>query len=810
MKTTLKLFLTLFAFVPLLSMAQGASFTSFYADSSQYQVCDTTYYFNISSQTMDWNSYAYGNLVFNGSNYINASLTATVDWGDNTTSTHTGTVVSNGTAIAWSNTWTSNNSISHGYNPGGTYVVTVTLSDPVSGNSISTVQTIIVGACNQSVIAFGNLDCDNDGIYEGSVNSIPYTLQGNGTVYTAISSPNGFNLGNVNPGYYQVVIDQSWLTANGYILQNVSPDSILFDATTWTSTISFDLSCDSTLFIAQCLDGTVFCDSDNDGILDSLETILANAPVNLYLPNGNVLTDSSDANGNYSFSYTGMTGVSFVQVDPQWITSNGYYFASNVWDTLSNLDCTNGVIENIPVICDSTALAASCIDGYLFCDANNNGVLDSTEMILSGAPIIINGVNTTVSLTTDSTGYFTYSGWQLSTGGGAVTISVDQAWLTANGYTSNMLTTIASLNCLQTNTVYVGVDCTNNSGCADLWTSVTPWIGYYQNTINSIRLNWGNNGQLASGNYTLTLDYPSGVTPVTSSINNSNYTISGNTITWTINSSSTWFSSTDVIYFDTPAGIADSTFHVFGSTITSTTNDCDSTNNYGVLGMYVGVSYDPNDKSVNQPFYVDPGVQDEYTYVVRFQNTGTAPAQDVYILDTLSTKLDWSTLQVVETTHQMQMIDYGNGVIKFDFPQIWLPDSTTNEPASHGHVVYKIKEISNINIGDVIENTAYIYFDQNAPIVTNTTVNVNMILGLDDRLPISIALYPNPSNDILNIRTESQIQQIRIVDLSGRIVLQSNPLSMQEVFDVSGLSNGLYAVQITTANGQANKTFVKF
>ena len=52
-----------------------------------------------------------------------------------------------------------------------------------------------------------------------------------------------------------------------------------------------------------------------------------------------------------------------------------------------------------------------------------------------------------------------------------------------------------------------------------------------------------------------------------------------------------------------------------------------------------------------------------------------------------------------------------------------LPDSNVNEPASHGFIKYSIKKYNTVGIGSVIKNTAYIYFDFNAPVVTNTVVN---------------------------------------------------------------------------------------
>jgi len=63
-------------------------------------------------------------------------------------------------------------------------------------------------------------------------------------------------------------------------------------------------------------------------------------------------------------------------------------------------------------------------------------------------------------------------------------------------------------------------------------------------------------------------------------------------------------------------------------------------------------------------------------------------------------------------------------LVEFSFKNILLPDSTTNEPLSHGFVSYKINPKIGLTENTTIENTASIYFDFNPPIVTNTIQNV--------------------------------------------------------------------------------------
>jgi PKD repeat protein len=64
-----------------------------------------------------------------------------------------------------------------------------------------------------------------------------------------------------------------------------------------------------------------------------------------------------------------------------------------------------------------------------------------------------------------------------------------------------------------------------------------------------------------------------------------------------------------------------------------------------------------------------------------------------------------------------------NGELRFNFFNIMLPDSGADEPGSHGWVLYRISPNTGLADPTEITNTSYIVFDQNYPIITNTTLN---------------------------------------------------------------------------------------
>lgn len=135
-------------------------------------------------------------------------------------------------------------------------------------------------------------------------------------------------------------------------------------------------------------------------------------------------------------------------------------------------------------------------------------------------------------------------------------------------------------------------------------------------------------------------------------------------------------------------------------------------------------SRDPNDKTV-APIGITSNhniVGDEaLEYLIRFQNIGTAPAINVFVEDELDESLDLSTLEIGLSSHPVSFAfgqDTGSK-LTWTFNNIMLPDSTSDEPNSHGFVKYKIKPKQGLAKGTVIRNKASIIFDFNSPVITN-------------------------------------------------------------------------------------------
>ncbi len=241
-------------------------------------------------------------------------------------------------------------------------------------------------------------------------------------------------------------------------------------------------------------------------------------------------------------------------------------------------------------------------------------------------------------------------------------------------------------------------------------------------------------------------------------------------------------------------------------------NDTFLGNNYCLQALDVTGPFDPNEKNVWPPGNVDTGQL--LTYTITFQNTGNAPARNVFISDTLSSNLDLTTLKVIGASHNYTYT-LNHSVITFKFININLPDSNINEKRSHGFIQYTIKPLMP-DYGDSIKNTAYIYFDYNLPVRTNTalTVLTSPLLSIE---PISYntletQVFPNPTSGHLSVRTlnYSGSYNFKLADLSGREVVNWRGGNGINNFDCTILAAGTYVYEITTETSLKSRGRIVF
>lgn len=232
------------------------------------------------------------------------------------------------------------------------------------------------------------------------------------------------------------------------------------------------------------------------------------------------------------------------------------------------------------------------------------------------------------------------------------------------------------------------------------------------------------------------------------------------------------------------------------------------TDNSSILNQTIVNSFDPNDKTCLEGATIGPSEIGEYVhYIIRFENTGSANAENVVVKDVIdASKFDLSSLIPIGGSHSfVTRMDSNN--VEFIFENINLPFA---DETNDGYVAFKIRTKSNLVVGNSFSNSASIYFDYNAPIVTNTTVTTIQALNQNDfEFDTNFELAPNPVSSVLGIKTKNEVSitSISIYNTLGQLVLAiTNP---KETIDVSNLKQGTYFIKISSNKGITTRKFIK-
>ena len=380
------------------------------------------------------------------------------------------------------------------------------------------------------------------------------------------------------------------------------------------------------------------------------------------------------------------------------------------------------------------------------------------------------------------------------------TVSVSDAWLQNNGYIQTSSDFV--INSFDATGHALGVpmnmtlECGGNGLVPNLEVTSAAAFQFIapieQGNVNVQVCN------ISCGNYansTIKIAVPAGITPNISSLPNATFANDTVTITEAYLSGCISYGFPCTFAGNTPAG----TLFDFSVEV-SAQGEQDFLFNQSSFVATVLNSYDPNDKQCHLPTFIQPDVQEKLQYTVRFQNDGNYPALNVVIRDTISTNLDLSTFRFIGSKHPVSYsIDPVSREVVFRFSGIQLLPSADSLEGSQGYFTYEIKELANLTLNSEITNTAYIYFDFNPAIITNTTLNINGYVGLSSPTQGLVDLYPNPSNGKLTIEGLEE-GEVVIYSITGQKMLQHHYTRGQEL-DLTILDAGMYVVYGNTVNG---------
>lgn len=518
-------------------------------------------------------------------------------------------------------------------------------------------------------------------------------------------------------------------------------------------------------------------DIDNDGDID---VVFDDSP-------GLVWAENIDGIGTFS--------------SPQPIASYTFPYNDKIKIVDVNNDGNNDIISsNFSLLkwCENLGVLGNSLQGKLTLDADSNGCGGADAGISSIMITTDNGVDSFATFTDPSGNY-------------SMQVNEGDFITTSNGL-PNYYNTIPDSQ----TTTFVGTGNTEtidfcagfNTSVNDLNISIVPITQARPGFEVRYRIIYQNIGTtLLNGEVMLEFD-DSKINFLSASENVDSQT--NNSLTFNYSNLDLFETRIIDLIFNVPTStnVGDELF--FTTTVNPISGDISPEDNVFYFKQKVVGSYDPNDITVLEGSEIYFDDIDKYLhYVIRFKNIGTAEAINIKVKNILDANLDWSTLQIENVSHANRIEITNQNKIDFIFDNIYLPSSSIDEPNSHGFIAYKIKPKSTLEVGNIVFNSASIFFDFNAPIITNTvSTTVVENLGVEEfSLDGMVHLYPNPVSSTLQIKISKTISFDKAIIYStlGKQILETS----EKQINLEALSAGIYFVEVFTDIGSITKKIVK-
>lgn len=433
------------------------------------------------------------------------------------------------------------------------------------------------------------------------------------------------------------------------------------------------------------------------------------------------------------------------------------------------------------------------ITGNLFLDLNSNSIQDTLE------PSVTNRMvqESTSGRITFSQQNGSYHLGVLDTGVFAVTPAVLNYFSAVPVSQSATFTSLHQKDSLN-NFAYQPVGVAN-----DLCITLNGFSTLRPGFNSSFIIAYQNNGNTVL-NATVFLNLDSNTTLLTSSV--APDTIIGNSVIWYVGNLNPFqngtISGTVNVSSTAPIG----TVIIPTVRIEPIIGDVFTPCNYDSWTVAVSGSFDPNEILVDEDtlFTTQLSNAPYLEYVINFQNTGNDTAFTVKVLNPIDTNLlDLSSWEFINSSHPVSITwKSWEKNFEFDFSNILLADSNVNEAASHGFVRYRIKPKSNLSTADEITNQAYIYFDFNFPITTNTAVT-SIVLPTEitevNFQKNSFAVIPHPLMVVSVLKFNNSLNdkiQFTLLDITGRILENSFTSGSKIILEKGDKQAGVYFFEL--------------
>ncbi len=212
--------------------------------------------------------------------------------------------------------------------------------------------------------------------------------------------------------------------------------------------------------------------------------------------------------------------------------------------------------------------------------------------------------------------------------------------------------------------------------------------------------------------------------------------------------------------------------------------------------VFAGTYQDPNPLDFPMPL----AQPQDYYWNTNFQNTTGRGDDGVIFAVDQDKKLIWSTFwggQHEDIIRGAALNYNGNGLF------IAGETANLNYYYPNAQYPYELNKLTNDpNIDDYFNNNGY--SQAFGALFSLQAINTPLTnVGIED--PINndnVAVYPNPSDNIVNISSTAPLQRLQLFDTKGALIYDKNNMNTNDAtLDICQLSSGMYLIHITTQEG---------
>ena len=213
--------------------------------------------------------------------------------------------------------------------------------------------------------------------------------------------------------------------------------------------------------------------------------------------------------------------------------------------------------------------------------------------------------------------------------------------------------------------------------------------------------------------------------------------------------------------------------------------------------------YNENLTVVQGPEVHIDNATDYLNYVINFQNDTGEEISNVLVNTILDANLDSNSIQIISSSHPVRFNMY-DGEINFWFDGINLPAFDGLQVGGEGYVMYRVKPVNGVDVGDIVTSSSSIHMDLNAPIFTNdvTTTFVDVLeIGEFNFSELEVIVFPNPARNEIRIESSSLLSSIEVYSMLGQKLLETKTGGTSKTIEISTLTVGNYLVKVNLEGG---------